>query len=373
MQCKKCKQDIPEDGTFCPYCGKRQTPKPRKKIKKPNGFGCVVYLGGRRKRPWGLRVTDKIVDGKQIYRYIDYYKTETEALKAQAAEQISPTLPKSDITLEKIFEEWKDTKKYKKLSKQTQDNYNAAYKHLAPLHNERFADLRASHYEKIIDNLERSYSTKHKIKVLLGLLYKYAMKDGDDIVSRNYAEGISLDDEDHKTEKQIFTKEQIKLMEKNVDRLPYLDTILIMIYSGMRISEMLLLTKDSINFEYGTITGGLKTEAGKNRTIPIHPKILPYIEKYYNQAENRLFVDENKKPLNVSHYRSDIYYPLLESLNLPRLTPHSCRHTFATMLAKNGADTLAIQRMIGHTNYAFTANVYTRTDIELLKLAINKI
>jgi site-specific recombinase XerD len=63
----------------------------------------------------------------------------------------------------------------------------------------------------------------------------------------------------------------------------------------------------------------------------------------------------------------------LDALEIKRLVPHSCRHTFASMMAKAGADTLAIQRIIGHADYATTANIYTHESVEELKKAINKI
>lgn len=369
MQCKKCKKTIEDGSLFCNFCGRKQASEPRKELKKPNGYGSVIKLGGRRKKPWAVRVTDNIIDGKQFYRYISYHETKTEALKALAAEQIHPTPPKAGITFGELFEEWKDTPKYKNISKQTQDNYNAAYNHIESLANIRFTDLRTSHFQKILDNLNRSKSTKSKIKILIGLLYKYAMQN--DICNKNYAAFILLDREERQ-EKEIFSDLEIQKLWKNVS-VPYVDTILIMIYSGMRISEMLDLTIFNIDMESNIIRGGLKTDAGKNRIIPIHPKILPFIKDYCNKATDALFVREDGVQLTSNYYRKYIYYPLLEKLELPRRTPHCCRHTFATLMSKKHVDTLAIQQIIGHSDYAFTADVYTHSDIAFLQNAINQI
>ncbi|MGI6679382.1 MAG: tyrosine-type recombinase/integrase [Dehalobacterium sp.] len=73
------------------------------------------------------------------------------------------------------------------------------------------------------------------------------------------------------------------------------------------------------------------------------------------------------------YYREHYYYPALEALEIRRLTPHCCRHTFATLMAKAGVDTISIQKLIGHSKYSFTADTYTHTDIEELKKAIDKI
>lgn len=369
MECKRCKKTIEDDSIYCRFCGKKQIAEQKKELRKPNGYGSVIKLGGRRKKPWAVRVTDAIVDGKQIYRYISYHETKTDALRALASEQICPTSPKSGITLAELFEEWKDTPKYKNISKQTQDNYKAAYKHIEAISNAKFTDLRTSHFQKIIDNLDRSKSTKSKVKILLGLLYKYAMQN--DICNKNYAEFILLNRE-QRQEKEIFTDIEIQKLWDNIS-IPYADTILIMIYSGMRISEMLQLTKFNIDLEKNIITGGIKTDAGKNRVIPIHPKILPFIKKYYNNATDILFVREDGVPLTTNYYRKNIYYPILESIKIAKHTPHCCRHTFATLMSKNHADTLAIQQIIGHSDYAFTADVYTHSDIDFLTEAIRKI
>lgn len=66
------------------------------------------------------------------------------------------------------------------------------------------------------------------------------------------------------------------------------------------------------------------------------------------------------------------YYPALERLGLRSLPPHRCRHTFTT-LAMHGAKNAAIQKLAGHTDYAFTANNYTHLEIENLREEIEKI
>ena len=192
-----------------------------------------------------------------------------------------------------------------------------------------------------------------------------------DICNKNYADFILLDKEERQ-EKEIFTDIEIQKFWDNAN-MPFVDTILIMIYSGMRISEMLELTKFNVDFENNIITGGLKTDAGKNRIIPIHPKILGFVKKYYNNATDKLFVKDDGTPLLTNYYRKYIYYPILEKLQMPKRTPHCCRHTFATLMSRNHVDTLAIQQIIGHSDYAFTADVYTHSDISFLKDAINKI
>lgn len=141
----------------------------------------------------------------------------------------------------------------------------------------------------------------------------------------------------------------------------------------MRISELLNLTKFDVDIKKRIITGGVKTDAGKNRAIPINPKVYKYIKKWYNKGNNYLIFNAKGEKMTAKNYREDRYYPVLEKLGIRKLTPHCTRHTFASLMAKAGANTKAIQEIIGHEDYAFTANEYTHPDIEELKKAINMI
>lgn len=375
MLCLKCKTNIDDDSIYCKFCGKKQvkTDKARE-LKKPNGYGSVIKLSGRRRKPWAVRVTDCIVDGKQSYRYISYHETKKAALEALAQEQICPTSPKTKITLSELFDEWKQTKAYQSLSRDTQYNYDAAYNHLSPLHNTVFNDLRTVHLEKLIDGLEKngkplSSSSKNKVKLLCGLLYKYAMQN--DICNKNYAQFIKLTKQEKK-EKEIYNQDEIKILFEH-DNEPDVDTILILIFSGMRINEMLMLSKNDIDLENDTITGGLKTDAGRNRVIPIHPKIKKYILNRYAKATDKLFTKNDNEPISDNYYRKNIYYPLLERLGIQKKTIHCTRHTTATLLAECGADVNAIKQILGHTSYAFTADTYTHVNVNFLQEAISKI
>lgn len=381
MQCIKCKKEIPEGSIYCMFCGKKQaqTERQAKPLKNPNGYGSVIKLSGRRRRPWAVRVTDGFDGKKQIYRYIGYYETLTAAREALAKEQIFPTSPKANITFAELYSEWLDTPAFKDISKQTQDNYTAAYKHLVSLHKVKFTDLRAKHYQKVIDSLERSDSTKSKIKAFCGLLYKYAMEN--DISDKNHAAFIKLRPKT-KVEREIFTKDEIRLLEQNTAYVKYADTILVLIYTGLRIGELLELKRGSVDLENKTITGGLKTDAGRDRTVPISDKIYDYIKKWCarcNSSEDYIFTRDDGSRITPDYYRKHIFYDVLQKLGIlsgdedKRLTPHSTRHTCATLLAASGADTNSIKLILGHTDYAFTADVYTHTDVSKLQNAINKI
>lgn len=377
---KKCKRELPDGSIYCSFCGIKQESEKKKELKKPNGYGSVIKLGGKRKKPWAVRVS-KMVNGVQKFRYIDYCETKTDALKRLAQEQVTPTSPKANITFKELYEEWITTPAFTGISKQTQTNYTSSYIHLSKLHNKKFNDIRTVNIQGIIDKLDRSKSTKQKIKLLCGLLYKYAMQN--DICNKNYAEFVKIGKEVKKG-KEIFSDIEIKKLEDNL-HIPYVDTIIILIYTGLRISELLQMTRFGVDLKNMTLTGGLKTDAGTDRTVPIHPKALPHIKRYYDQGHN-LLITKSKEvgrkgekklveglTITPHYYREYIYFPILEQLGMERKTPHTTRHTCATLMARSGVDTNAIKLILGHTDYAFTADTYTHADVDFLKNEFAKV
>ena len=357
-------------------------PKP---LKAPNGHGTVYKLHGRRRKPWVAKVTSGWTTTiaqtggragqeikKQLFQIVGYFEKKEEAINALALHRITPVSPKTDISLGDLYKEWAAVK-YTNISKATGDNYRAAWLYVKHLEKAKFKDLRTPHWQSIINKCAvdgLSLSTLKKIKTVIGMLYGYALQN--DIVNKNYGQFITLP-RSNEEEKERFNDFDIDAMFKQVDQVPWVDTILIMIYSGMRISEMLELTKFNVDLKEGIITGGLKTDAGKNRVIPIHPKILPYIKQWYDKGGEALICNDNGKALTSSYYRRNKYYPALEVLGIKKLTPHACRHTFASLMARAKVDPLYTQRIIGHADYAFTANKYTHPEVEELRKAIDKI
>ena len=238
-----------------------KTKKEKKKRKNPNGFGSVYELkDGRRRKPWVARITTGWTkDGKQKRQIIGYFESSKEALQALVLHQVSPVSPKANSTLEEIYEGWAKSK-YNRISKSTADNYRAAWKYLSEYKKSTFRDLKTSHFQKIIDaNEDMSKSTLQKIKVVAVMLCNYAVEN--DITNKNYAEFVELP-KTSKKEKKIFTDAEIKILEDNAGEVEWADTVLILIYSGMRISEMLGLTRFNVDLKKGIFTGGLKTDAG---------------------------------------------------------------------------------------------------------------
>jgi len=337
-------------------------------MRRENNTGTIYKLKGQRRKPWIARVSSYDSEDKRVWQTLGYFETKTLAAIALAQNTIQPLSPRADLTLAELFDEWKKAA-YVNLSDSSKSMYNSAYKHLSALENKKFRDLRAAHFQDIINKMDLSWSSMKKVRVLVGLLYKYAIVQ--DISNKDYSMGIRLPKEISK-DREIFSDTEIKLLFKN-DGIEYVDSILILIYTGLRIQEMLDLTKFNVDFEKGILRGGLKTDAGKNRIVPIHPKILKYIKKRYITCNLYLFEGVKGGKLNQKHYRDKIYRPILQRLNIAYKTPHSARHSLATMAAAKGVDTLAIQQILGHAKYAFTADRYTEKDIDFLTRELNKV
>ena len=340
-------------------------------MKLPNGYGGVFKLPGNRRNPWIVRkTTGWDENGKQLYYVIGYFETRSKAMAALSEYNKNPIGERGDITLKDLYAEWSKSK-YEKVGHKTVESYTIAWNHLSKIGAMQFKDIRKSHMQHIIDDMSKSLSRSscHKVKVLAGLLYKHALAD--DIVNKNYAELLELPENDSK-EKEPFSDQEIKAIEKLAKTDEWANTILILIYTGMRIGELLILTKFNIDIKNMIITGGIKTDAGKDRTIPIHKKIQDYIKEWYNKDGSYL-ISRNGDKIRVGYYRKYLYYPTLKKAQTRKLTPHSTRHTFGTLINNAGANTKSIQAIIGHADYSTTANIYTHPDIEELRKAIDLI
>ncbi|MDL2318185.1 tyrosine-type recombinase/integrase [Eubacteriales bacterium OttesenSCG-928-A19] len=351
-------------------------------MKRSNGAGSVHKLSGNRRKPWAARIVLGRDDGTFIRKYIGYFEKKSEAELAIAMYYAMPTSDDQHITLERLFEKWKATRAYTELSKGTQANYNAAYKYFAEFHKTQFVKLRSANWQKAVDLADAkglSNSTMTKIKALAGILSEYALAE--DIVSKTYYKTVRVPRQSGRKEIPTFTDLEIAKLFRHASD-PLVDTILILIYTGMRISELLGLVKTNVDIESMLIVGGVKTEAGRDRTIPIHQKIQPIILRRYADGEKYLieYLKEignkkkgTKRTIRVRYryeYYCDEYYEILERLGIRRLTPHKARHTFFTRMSERCKDKKAMAMIGGHSDPNFTSKVYDQPDIDRLRKAM---
>jgi integrase len=340
-------------------------------MRNPNGFGSIYKLSGKRRKPFIVRKTIGWGDdGKQLYQTIGYYATRAEAMRALAEFNTNPyDIDAAKVTFAEVFEKWSN-RKFDKISKSNVNGYNSAYKLSESLHTIKFVDIKTDHLQDVIDDCELGYGTLRKIKVLFNQLYKYAMEY--DIVNKDYAKYVDIGEDESESTRSPFSQEEIKKLWDNVERMEFIDTILIMIYTGLRPGELLLIKTNNIDIANRTMTGGIKTKAGKNRIIPLNKKIIPMVNKRVLDGYEYLIVNHEGNQMRYWNFYEEKWKKIMEQLEMEH-KPHDCRHTFATLMDNAEANKLSIKRIMGHASQDITDKVYTHKDIEQLIAAVDLI
>ena len=341
-------------------------------MKNPNGYGSVSKLSGKRRKPFIVRITTGFdINGRQIMKVLGYYHTQAEAIKALANYNDNPyDINLNDITLKEILDRFMENKKGA-VEKSSLKSYRVWYNYLRPLYSKRMKDIRTFELQNFINSLSHlSTGSLKLVKSFIRMLFKDAMEM--DIINKDYSEYIKLPKYKKVIERKIFTEEEIALLWDNIKILDYADAILMLIYTGMRINELLKLEKKNVNLENNTITGGSKTEAGRNRIIPIHPKILPLITKRMANKTDYLIPNRTESGAYIyNNFRANEFVKIMKQLGIEH-TVHDTRHTFATMISDVSDNENAITGIIGHTNINMTKK-YTHTNIEKMRKEMEKI
>lgn len=370
--CVKCKKEIPDESTFCLFCGKKQVVGEKKKNKKrANGAGTVYKVKGRRRKPWAA-VATRYVNCIRDSVFLGYFATEKEAETALASVDIKNISAEFNSTFEEVYKTWSRIH-FRDISSSSVEGYKNAWKHLEPCQKKKMRDIRTDDFQSIIDNLVkkgRSRSSCDKIRILSNKISQLAMER--DIINKNYAQFIKLPKE-AKKEKEIFSDAEIEILFKNKQNLTA-QIILVFIYTGMRIEELFSMETTNVYLRERYMIGGEKTEAGRDRIIPINEKIFPFIESWYNSENMYLLVNSKGGKKNARNFREREFYPFLKEIGIlsnedkkPRLTPHSTRHTFSSKMVKAGARPELLQKIIGHANYETTIDTYTHFNEEDIK------
>ncbi|EPP17181.1 site-specific tyrosine recombinase XerC [Megasphaera sp. BL7] len=337
-------------------------------MRNPNGYGCIKKLPGKRRRPFVFVVTEA---GRQ--KPVEYFTNLVDAQVFQADYHRAHhhrSLPGHKITFAELYHRWlprhtEDTQP----SQSTLDSYRNAYQHLSTLHGMPVEELRYADYQRVIDDMRShglSYSSVKKVRSLISLLLKYANKI--DLSTTNYAPLLSIGRNKPVRPHHTFSRQKINRLWAAVDR-PGVDTVLILLYTGMRCGEMLQLQKADVHLRqrYVRITKS-KTAAGI-RIIPIHHRIAPLIESRMKSPGDALICDGDGRPYNYGRYCT-IWRSVMHLIRANGHTTHDCRHTVATLLDNAGANETAKRRILGHAGGDITERVYTHKNLRQLRKCI---
>lgn len=305
-----------------------------------------------------------VTDGRisQSRKTLGYYETRSKALAALAEYNKKPyDIDAAGVTFAEIYELWAAGNK--NVTENSRRRFGIMFDHSKPLHNRTFRSLRAADMQIILDNAGLGYATQRTLISLWQQMYKYAIAN--DITDRNYAEYVHVTVSEPESRRSPFTENEIAQLRTISYTEPYADVILILIYTGWRIGELLTMDCSDISIADGTMRGGSKTEAGKNRIVPIHESIKPYIQKYIADRQTGKFLSG----MSYSKF-SGIFKDICARLGAPH-TIHDTRHTFATRADNFGMNKVSIQRLMGHASKDVTDKVYTHKDLEQLRKAID--
>ena len=321
-------------------------------------------------------------------------------------------LKKDNYTFKQLYEKFKEAKMLTREEQQLEKLYHTrpknkpfgrhycrgmvtAFHNSEALYDRVYKDLRASDFTKHLHESKKGPEAQRQMVNLYINLDKYALEE--DIIEKGYAQFITIATTNRKEIKKaknkkiekdrLFTYKQIEYLwnftpksegvqkESKQEREQFIrDFWLMLLYSGTRADELLSIYTANVFLDDNYFIGGLKTEAGINREIPIHPAVKHLYEKYYNANNEFLFMQPNGKKIDYDYY---LYH---YKFNFKKMHPevsehtaHDARHMLRNELRKLGIKDIIINAIIGHSNDDVGEDVYSHVSIEEKQEAIKMV
>ena len=365
---------------------------------KEGRYRYSYYENGRQKSfySWKLELTDKFPAGKK-----ECVSLREQIEKLQKQQLLYGKYSESSYTVLDLVERYVGLKKG--VRKSTQAGYKTVVNVLKKeeFGSRKISDIRISDAKLWLIQMQKSgrgYSSIHTIRGVLRPAFRMAVDD--DVLLKNPFEfqlaTIIINDS---IRREAITKKQERMFLKFVKDDPhfskYYEGIYILFKTGMRISEFCGLTIHDIDMKERTIDINhqlqrlsdmeyiiepTKTNSGK-RVLPMTqdvyecfqtilknrkaPKKEPMVGKYVGF----LYLDKNGMPMVALHWQK-YFDHICEKYNkiyreqIPKITPHVCRHTYCTNMALAGMNPKTLQYLMGHSEIGVTLDVYTHTSSE---------
>ena len=244
----------------------------------------------------------------------------------------------------------------------------------------------------------RGYSSIHTIRGVVRPAFQMAVDD-DLLVKNPFEFQLNTVVVNDSVTREAITRQQerdfLEFVKNDKHFCNYYDGIYILFKTGLRISEFVGLTKKNLDFENSRIIvdhqlqrtrdmkyiiEDTKTESGE-RMVPMTPgvkeafqRILanrkdPKIEPMVDGYSGFLFLDKNARPMVALHWEKYFQhirekYNKIYRVQMPKVTPHVCRHTFCSNMAKSGMNPKTLQYIMGHSDISVTLNVYTHLNYD---------
>lgn len=359
MICKKCGYELSDDYSFCPMCGRAVVKKHVKKQRGngqgsvytlPNGKYKAVYITGYYTKPDGTR--GRKMKTKTFSKKTDAVKALTKLAESESAE-------KKNITFKDLYDKWLPTHR---AGKSTLDCYKAAVKHFEPVWGMTMADIDIDDLQDCLDSCGKGKRTQQNMKATCGLMYKYGIPRKYIPDNLNLAPFLIVGGEGAAS-RESFTNKQIEAIKNTIGKVYGAEQVYMLIYLGFRPSEFLALDISQYDKTNKYFRAGAKTEAGKNRVVTISPKIQKYVDEAVSPSEGPVIRTKDGSRYKLKDWTESVFYAVLEGAGIPnpmveiaggvmrhKYTPHSCRHTFATLMKNIEASGKDKQELIGHTS-----------------------
>ena len=368
--------------------------------RRPNGSGTVVKLSGRRRKPFCAKVTldeRNLTNGEKKRLVIGTFETYQEALNALSLYSltVNNTISKKEAmeidpeVYQKVQDKMSkkvptfldiyyilDKDEFSLLSPQTQNSMHGAIKHLKKLHYLKIDQITLRMIQDVFEEDGSNHSTQVHMKTICTKVFRYAVVN--QYIERNddYTSYIRIAKYEESDMHRPYTINEILALKK-ADT-PEAHIMLIFIYTGVRINELLNINRDNIHIDEkcdddGTerlisymITGS-KTKAGKNRIVPIHDDIKQFVIDELLKPEKRL-VD-----VTYANFTTRTVLIKVNKLLNTHHTMHDTRKTFATLCQMNNLNVYIRKKVLGHRMNDITFDVYTNESKNRLWTEVNKI
>lgn len=361
-------------------------PRKYKRMRLPNGFGQITELKGRRlRKPFRAMITvGHTEEGKPICKLlkpVSYFETYNDAYKALVKYNENPYDVSPEFTMQEVFDKWFEEKAADGSSGSSLRDASSTWKYCSYLWDMKVSDVKERHIKECLDKacIEKDgvvkYATagikkraKHTLNMVMDFAVLYGLTDHNSSRGYKLPKKILEAAECSENAHIAFTDEELEILWAHTDD-KIVKCILVSCYSGWRPGELVSIRRADVNINEKTMCGGIKTKAGKNRTVPIHSKVLGLVKDLYDFSEHDLL-------LNGLSYDSYLFAfkDVIEILHLNSdHSPHDCRKTFITRAKKYHMDEYAIKKIAGHTISDITEAIYTERSIEWLREEIEKI
>jgi len=352
-------------------------------MRKPNGYGGVVKLSGNRRKPYVARITanwETYVDDngnvktRQKYLSIGSYPTRREAEIALALYNNDPY----DLVLQSITfsEAYEGILQGRQLAASSLRRYASCFKKAERLHNKPLIKINKRDMQLVIDSIDSPYMQRACLYLFTGI-FNWA-RDEAKIIKNNPCDSLTITAETKAPREGIpYSVDEIKTLWRNLHKIPNVDTLLIQIYSGTRIMEMLSIKKEDVHLdENWMMINGTKNKNAV-RQVPIRGEIKPLLAARINDSNNKsdyvIVGKQGKSIKNDRHYINIAFDPICKALGMTHHVTHDARHTFVSRADESNMNLNALKKTIGHALDGVTGKAYTHKNIENLIAEVNKI